>query len=668
MIKKVNRMILVVLLFFAATMFLTFTSKVHAETNTSGDFEYQIVSGSITPSGVEITGYTGYDVNVEIPETISGYKVIGITNEVFKDNTSLAQVTIPTFVEWIGSSAFQGCYNLANVNNNSTMLNKINNNAFNNCTSLKAFTIPQISSSVAIRTTIGYKAFYNCTSLSTLEVNAVYLSDCNSSGNTFYDAGAAVEGGLSVTFSEEVTNVPADMFNCISDHYARVTNVVLGENIETIGSAAFQNCANLKIATNNSTKLQTIANYAFYNCQSLTSFVIPKISSSITVYTSIGYKAFYNCTSLSTLEVNAVYLSDCNSSGNTYYDAGAAVVGGLKVIFSEEVTNVPANMFNCISDHYARVTNVVLGKNIATIGSAAFEYCADLKIATNNSTELQTIANYAFYNCLSLTSFVIPSKTTSIGYKGFYNCQYMEKLTVKAKNLSDCNSSGDTFYNVGAAVVGGVKVTFTDSVTLIPAYMFFCSSDYYARVTSVVVGTNTANIGSAAFENCKSLETITNNSTKLTTINNYAFQNCSNLKYFRVSNISASIGYKAFDNCPKLCIFCYKNSTTHNYGVENSIKYKIILSKPSNVSATAISKTAIKISWNIVSNASGYYIYRSTSKNGTYKNIAKIGSGKSFSYKNTSLTGGKTYYYKVKAYYSNPNGDSTFSSLVSKRL
>ncbi|MDO4176188.1 MAG: CHAP domain-containing protein [Bacillota bacterium] len=57
--------------------------------------------------------------------------------------------------------------------------------------------------------------------------------------------------------------------------------------------------------------------------------------------------------------------------------------------------------------------------------------------------------------------------------------------------------------------------------------------------------------------------------------------------------------------------------------------------------------SSIKISWNAVSGASGYEVYRATSKNGSY---SKIGTTSSKSYTNDSITKNKYYYYKVRAY------------------
>ena len=76
-------------------------------------------------------------------------------------------------------------------------------------------------------------------------------------------------------------------------------------------------------------------------------------------------------------------------------------------------------------------------------------------------------------------------------------------------------------------------------------------------------------------------------------------------------------------------------------------------SRPAQVKGiyvTQIGNTTAKIKWYKVSNAKGYQIYRATSKSGKYSKIKTITSRSTTSYTNKSLTLGKTYYYKVRAY------------------
>lgn len=90
-----------------------------------------------------------------------------------------------------------------------------------------------------------------------------------------------------------------------------------------------------------------------------------------------------------------------------------------------------------------------------------------------------------------------------------------------------------------------------------------------------------------------------------------------------------------------------KRGTSKIYG-SNSAIYAATpaFSVPVSYSKST-SKGKVNLSWKGVSGASGYQIYRSTAKSGTY---IHIGSTSSTSYTNSGLVSGKTYYYKVRAY------------------
>lgn len=77
---------------------------------------------------------------------------------------------------------------------------------------------------------------------------------------------------------------------------------------------------------------------------------------------------------------------------------------------------------------------------------------------------------------------------------------------------------------------------------------------------------------------------------------------------------------------------------------------KAALSTPTGRKAFSASYRSIKVTWNKVSGATGYYIYRSSSKNGTYKLIKTNTGNASTSYTNTGLSVGKQYYYKIVAF------------------
>ena len=98
--------------------------------------------------------------------------------------------------------------------------------------------------------------------------------------------------------------------------------------------------------------------------------------------------------------------------------------------------------------------------------------------------------------------------------------------------------------------------------------------------------------------------------------------------------------------------------------VENAGTYVSGFTHPATpvVSAKAGVKQA-KIAWKRAKGATGYIVYMSTSKRGTYKAVATIRKAGTTSYTKKGLKKGKTYYFKVRAF--NKSGKTTYKSSYS---
>lgn len=105
----------------------------------------------------------------------------------------------------------------------------------------------------------------------------------------------------------------------------------------------------------------------------------------------------------------------------------------------------------------------------------------------------------------------------------------------------------------------------------------------------------------------------------------------------------------------------YKSRTKGKFSSKKSGSPQ--LTKPKIKVASAGSQS-IRVSWGKVSGAKGYQLYRAASKNGTY---AKIKTTTATNYTNGSLSAGKTYYYKARAYrrVGNTTRYSSYSPVVS---
>lgn len=93
-----------------------------------------------------------------------------------------------------------------------------------------------------------------------------------------------------------------------------------------------------------------------------------------------------------------------------------------------------------------------------------------------------------------------------------------------------------------------------------------------------------------------------------------------------------------------------KISGINNYYGQKTISFNILPKNMTNFKAKKISTNYITLSWSKNSSGTGYEVYRSTAIDGTYKKIKTISSYKTVSFKNTKLTAGERYYYKVRSY------------------
>ncbi|MGO5358298.1 GH25 family lysozyme [Anaerofustis sp. LCP19S3_F7] len=77
------------------------------------------------------------------------------------------------------------------------------------------------------------------------------------------------------------------------------------------------------------------------------------------------------------------------------------------------------------------------------------------------------------------------------------------------------------------------------------------------------------------------------------------------------------------------------------------------------------SDNAIKVTWNKVSNATGYRVYRYNSKTKKYDILKDITSGSTTSYTDSKLSSGTTYIYKIRSFYTDKSGSRVYSNASS---
>ena len=343
--------------------------------------------------------WSGYeDITPWDPDTVT--KVVieeGVTrigDGAFCRCENLTSVEIPGTVTSIGDFAFCFCrWELFSVDIPNSVTS-IENYAFYQCFNLTAVTMPE---SV---TGLGKGVFAQCCSLSNVNIpgNLTTINDemfkgCELLNNIVIPDSVtsigdyAFQGCTSLT-SLTLSGSLQSIGMCAFRNCSELTTLRFPDSLQSIGNSAFQYCAKLKRVTFSGGI--NVGSYAFEGC-GLRSVVITETGVLAGSPTTFEYKAFSECNNL-----NGVYIS----SLATWCKASFEIEGSNPLSFAK-------NLY--LNDD--PVTDIVIPDGITKIN------------------------DYAFYNCSTLNSVVIPESVTSIGYLAFY-CSSLKSVTIPESVVS----------------------------------------------------------------------------------------------------------------------------------------------------------------------------------------------------------------------------------------
>ena len=195
------------------------------------------------------------------------------------------------------------------------------------------------------------------------------------------------------------------------------------------------------------------------------------------------------------------------------------------------------------------IMRVVIGDSVTSVGKHAFRNCPNLAFLSI-SDSVTSIGEYAFFDCKALTSITIPSGVTRIDVDAFGGCPNRTSIAVEQANATydsrdGCNAIIETTTNT--LILGCRNTIIPNSVTSIGDYAFNnCSA-----LTSLNIPNSIIRIGNYAFYNCTRLTSVTIPNGVIS-IGEQAFYNCYNLTFASISSSVTSIGYGAFGLCDSL--------------------------------------------------------------------------------------------------------------------
>ena len=416
------------------------------------DFGSKILSHTIDSKGTCIIEFEGKFTRIPdgaFKNTKINSNTIEIPNSVtsigsyaFANTLICGSLIIPNSVTEIKEGAFENCKKLSSLTLPSN-LKRIESLVFKSCGFSGSLTIPN---SV---TEIGHHAFYDCNNFT----KELILSENLKTIGSYAFAGCSgfSEGNLTIPNSVTVIGIGA-----FSDCSSFRKELKLSENLTKIGKDVFKNCSSLSGNLTIPNSVTEIGDGAFSNCSSFNSLTLSN------KLTKIGNQAFMNCRSLS---------------------------GNLTI--PNSVTEIGDEAFS-----YCRGFNgnLTLPNNLKTIRKKAFNGCNSLNGNLTIPNSVTEIGEGAFLNCSGFNAdLILPEKLKAIGANAFNGCYRLQKeqvvlpTTLESIGSSAFNETGMLNRVIYQSLPQGIENNFFKSGMSIYKNVSLSDESYIKDLTSNII-------------------------------------------------------------------------------------------------------------------------------------------------------------------------------------
>lgn len=522
-----------------------------------------------------VTGYSGDDTYILIPDLYKNKPVLGLEWYSFVDNDTIETVKISNGITSTMGSVFSNCSNLKTVYVPITLQQTAFASPFNNCPNLENVYCEAVNKPISWSLDM-YDSYWQWGYNNNTYRDFTYVTHVGFNG---YEAYITSYNGNSneVSIPTGIGNYAVVSFTWIFSQNNNIERVNIPQTVTSIYDYAFYNCQNLKTVSfdNIFSQIEGIGKYTFANCSSLTNIIIPNS------VTTIDYCAFNNCKSLISINIpqNLVLidlgafegcdklveiynLSKLNIQvGNT--DNGYIGYNALNVY----TLNSGESKLNTIEDGYVFYVDDELVILVGYVG-----ILEDIVLPDNYEGNTYKLSQCAFYNCNYIKSITIPETLKIIGNDAFALCDSIEtaimpgwvirfipQTNLKNVTITCGEIEEDAFSNCSSLV----NVTIMDEVTGVgdsafencyllnyneyngshylgndnnPYLLLLEASDYLT--TSFNINENTKFVHSKAFRTCHDLKTVYIPSSVIS-IGSEAFRSCNLLEGVYITDIDS---------------------------------------------------------------------------------------------------------------------------------